>query len=275
MNRDEAKLILQSYRPGGRDAGDPYFAPALALAKQDAELAAWFAEQQALDARISGALQQLRVPSRLKAEILAAAETKESPVATWWRNLFSRQSPVSWALAAVILILLSVALFWKKPAGQSGFADYAAQMVNAAVNDPHHVDIEASNMKQAVAWLSAHRGEGNLTLPTTFDGNHDLMGCRVLDWHGQKVSMLCYSVQGTKHVDVFVAEANIFADAPPLDQPQFAMSGGMPTVSWTHDGKVYLAVSHGDNDILKNLLGPEKVSLIKWKLPTVHRPNFG
>ena len=101
MNRDEAKLILQSYRPGGRDAGDPYFAPALALAKQDAELAAWFAEQQAFDARISGALQQLRVPSRLKAEILAAAETKESPVATWWRNLFSRQSPVSWALAAV------------------------------------------------------------------------------------------------------------------------------------------------------------------------------
>ena len=25
----------------------------------------------------------------------------------------------------------------------------------------------------------------------------------------------------------------------------------MPTASWTHDGKVYLAVSHGDNDILK------------------------
>ena len=36
MNRDEAKLILQSYRPGGQDAGDPYFAAALALAKQDA-----------------------------------------------------------------------------------------------------------------------------------------------------------------------------------------------------------------------------------------------
>jgi hypothetical protein len=52
------------------------------------------------------------------------------------------------------------------------------------------------------------------------------------------------------------------------------MSDGMPTASWTHDGMVYLAVSHGDNDILKNLLGPEKVSLIMWKIPAVHRPNF-
>lgn len=263
MNREEAKLILQAYRPGGQDAGDPYFAGALALAKQDAELAAWFAEQQRFDSQISGGLQQVRVPSRLKAEILAPGKKEESAVAAWWQNLFSWQSPVAWAAAVVMVVVLSLALFRAKPEGAARFADYSAQMVNAAVNDRHHVDIEASGMKQALAWLAAHQGENNLNLPADLSGDKGLMGCRVLDWHGQKVSMLCYSVKGMEHVDVFVAEAAIFPDAPPTDNPQFAVSNGLPTASWTHAGKVYLAVSHGDDAILKDILSPEKFTLAK------------
>jgi len=44
------------------------------------------------------------------------------------------------------------------------------------------------------------------------------VGCRVLDWHGQKVSMLCYGLKGS-HVDLFVAGAKVFPDAPPEDKP--------------------------------------------------------
>jgi anti-sigma factor RsiW len=266
MNRDDAKLILQAYRPGGRDAGDPYFAEALALAQRDAELAAWFAEQQKFDAQISSGLQQVRVPSRLKAEILALGKKEESPGPAWWQNLFSWQSPVAWATAVVLVVVLSLALFRAKPAEANGFADYSAQMVNTAVNDKHHVDIEANSMKQAVAWLAGHQGENNLVLPTTLKGDDGLMGCRVLDWHGQKVSMLCYSIEGMRHVDVFVTGADIFPDAPPQDSPQFAVRDGLPTASWTHDGKVYLAISHGDDTILKSLLSPEKFTLRK-RLP--------
>ena len=51
MNRDEAMFILSAYRPGGADAHDAQFAEALDLAKQDAELAAWFAVQQDRDRR--------------------------------------------------------------------------------------------------------------------------------------------------------------------------------------------------------------------------------
>jgi hypothetical protein len=120
MNRDEAKLILQSYRPGGQDAADPHFAEALALAKTDPELAAWFAAEQKFDACVSGGLQQVRVPAELKKEILARQKksqppkepaTSESPVSVWWRNLFSRQSPVAWAFATVILIIAASAIF--------------------------------------------------------------------------------------------------------------------------------------------------------------------
>jgi anti-sigma factor RsiW len=133
------------------------------------------------------------------------------------------------------------------------------------VTDQHHVDIGANDMKQAMAWFSAHQGESNLNLPTDLNGNKDLMGCRVLDWHGQKVSMLCYALKGTMHVDVFVTEAGFFPDAPPQDQPQFANRDGLPTASWTHGGKAYLAVSHGNAAILENILSPEKFTLAKWR----------
>lgn len=259
MNRDEAMLILQSCRPGGQDAADPQFAGALALAKEDAELAAWFAEQQKFDAQISREIKSLSAPPDLKAKILAQEnpqiqKTVELPAPDWWRNLFSIKSPTAWAMAAMILMTLSLAIFWIHSENRKHFADYSAQMVNAAVNDTNHVDIENSDMKRVVAWLAEHHGESRFTLPVALNGNSGLMGCRVLDWHGQKVSMLCYGLNGPGHVDLFVTEADVFPDAPPVDRPQFASSGGMPTVSWSHDGKVYLMVGHGNAVDLEKVL---------------------
>ena len=65
MNTQEAKFILQAYRPGGEDAGDPQFAEALAQAKLDPELAKWFAEQLAFDAAASRALKEVKAPAAL------------------------------------------------------------------------------------------------------------------------------------------------------------------------------------------------------------------
>jgi hypothetical protein len=94
-------------------------------------------------------------------------------------------------------------------------------------------------------------------LPVALNGDSGLMGCRVLDWHGQKVSMLCYGLSGSGHVDLFVAKANVFFDAPPEDKPQFVSSGGMPTASWSHDGEAYLTAGHGDKADLEKILQPK------------------
>jgi anti-sigma factor RsiW len=265
MNREEARLILQSYRPAGQDAADPQFAEALALAKQDAELAAWFAEQQKFDAQISREIKSLPAPSDLKAKILARGNSQrqkivELPAPAWWRDLFSFNSPVSWAMAAAMLILFSVAIFWRQAEkSTTRFADYSVQMVSAAVNDTNHVDVADSDMKQVVAWLGEHHGESQFVLPVALNGSSGLMGCRVLNWHGQKVSMLCYGLKDSGHVDLFVAEADYFSDAPPPDEPQFASRGGMPTASWSHDGKVYLMVGHNASADLEKILQPKEV----------------
>jgi hypothetical protein len=270
MNREEARLILQSYRPGSQDAADPQFAAALTLAKADSELAAWFAEQQKFDAQISREIKSLAAPLDLKAKILAQENPQpqklvELPALVWWRNLFSFNSPVSWAMAMAVLILLGIAIFWNQSNGSARFADYSAQMVSAAVNDANHVDMENKDMKQVVAWLGEHHGENKFVLPVALNGDNGLTGCRVLDWHGQKVSMLCYGLSGSGHVDLFVAEAKVFSDAPPEDKPQFASDGGTPTASWSHGGKVYLMVGHGDATDLEKIFQPK--TAIKRQLP--------
>jgi anti-sigma factor RsiW len=269
MNREEARSLLQVYRPGDQDTDDPRFPEALALAKHDPELAAWFAERQKFDALVSGGLRQVRVPSRLKAEILASGRKEKNvgpAILIWWQNLISFRSPVLWAMAAAVVIFLSLAVFWKPPEGGARFADYSAQMVDAAVNDAHHVDVENQDMKQVVVWLAEHHGENKFVLPAALNGENGLTGCRVLDWHGQKISMLCYGLSGLGHVDLFVAEANFFSDAPPEDKPQFVSNGGMPTASWSHDGMVYLMVGHSAGADLRKLLQPETTASAETRL---------
>jgi hypothetical protein len=274
MNRDEAKLILQACRPDGRDAADPYFAEALALAKSDAELSAWFAQQQKFDSLICGGLNQMRPPASLKAEILALEkkaeisakpQSKKSevsdhlPVSVWWWNLFTWQANIAWATALVLL--LSLFVFWNKTPAAT-FQDFSTQMVSTALHDPHHADAAANDLKSALVWLGEHRGENDLVPPAALNGSGQL-GCRVLAWHGGTVSMLCYHTPEAGHMDLFVADAKMFADAPPVDQPRFASNDQMPTASWSHDGKAYLLVGHDAATDLKKLLSQSAVAEIK------------
>ena len=84
MNNEEAKLILQAYRPGGQDANDPRFREALEQAQRDPELARWFANEQALDSRISAKVQAaIKPPAHLKSQLLAQRKIVR-PVA-WWK----------------------------------------------------------------------------------------------------------------------------------------------------------------------------------------------
>ena len=66
MNNNEAKFILSAYRPGGRDAGDPGMATALAQAKSDPVLGAWFARERAHDAAVAWKLRAVVPPVGLR-----------------------------------------------------------------------------------------------------------------------------------------------------------------------------------------------------------------
>ena len=80
-------------------------------------------------------------------------------------------------------------------------------------------------------WPS-HKIETNYVVPAGLRGVTG-MGCRVLSWDGNKVSMICYLAQGTNHVDLFIAEKKRFQGAVPGDKPQFVTIGTNATASWS------------------------------------------
>src|ERR1039458_1792759 len=85
MNNNEAKFLLCAYRPGGRDADDPAFAGALAQARQDPALGAWFAREQAFDTMMASQLGSIAPPPGLREAILTGASvSRASPVARRW-----------------------------------------------------------------------------------------------------------------------------------------------------------------------------------------------
>ncbi len=78
MDKQHAKLILQSFRPDGADAGNPDFAEALQMCAEDRELSMWLAQERANDAVFAEALMTVDIPDGLRDEILSVMNNEVS-----------------------------------------------------------------------------------------------------------------------------------------------------------------------------------------------------
>jgi hypothetical protein len=247
MNNEEAKLILQAYRPGGQDANDPRFREALAQAQHDPELAGWFANETALDTRISTRLQSaITPPAHLKSQLLAQRKIIR-PVA-WW------QQP-AWltATAAAVVLVAVLAVFSFKPVHAPQFAAFEQTMVRNSLQQTDHVKFASQDLAQIRDWLMARNVATNFDLPAALR-DAPVHGCRVIDWHGQKVALLCFMPHGAGHVDLFVIDTTQFPDFTPSATAQFARNDGVTIVSWSRQGKTYLIASKTGEEQLRKIL---------------------
>jgi hypothetical protein len=255
MTTEEAKFILQAYRPGGQDATDPQFAEALAQAKNDPELARWFAGQITFDAASIRALGEVRAPRNLKESILAGHRVI-APSRGWLNR------PRLWAIAASVAILITAAGLWlNHDNNRPRFARFRDEMAAASKNEVRHVDKETQDPKQIQAWLAGHGADVDVVLPAGLQGI-PAMGCKVLDWNGRKVSMFCYQLEnGAHHLDLFTARKADFTDAPPEGKLQLAGGGSLMMAGWTRGDTTYLLVGNGDETFFKKYSGILDVAL--------------
>jgi hypothetical protein len=159
MNRDEAKYILRSYDLNGRDAGDPQFQETLEMLKRDPELGDWFAQEQALDKKLSEKFRVFPVPPDLKGRLLAAR--KIVPHRNWWRR------PSLLSAAAAILALLGVlAMLLSRTSGKRQFAEYRSYIVETAAK-LDHLDIQTSDLAQIREWLGLTERRKILPFPAS------------------------------------------------------------------------------------------------------------
>jgi len=245
MNNKEAKFLLRAYRLSGQDARDPRFQEALEQLKHDPELARWFAEERAIDSRV-GAKPKAAVkpPADLKAMLLAQRRIVRP--APWWRQ----PAWFATAAAACLALLVSAGAWWLKPRGPTQFVQYREAMVGTKIE---RLDLMSHDVAEVRRWLAQTNAHGDFVVPAGLTGKSSL-GCRLLEWKGEKVSLICFELGNRQIAHLLVIDRKAF-DKAPADSPQFAQLGDVGTVSWTRGDRTYLVVSQGATEQdLKRLL---------------------
>jgi hypothetical protein len=245
MNREEAQFILRAYRANGEDAKDPQFEGALALVRSDPELARWFAREQTLDAAISARIHSVSPPPDLRTQLLLARKViRPRP---WWRK------PAWIAAAALVALLISAAsALLLRRSGETEFASFRGTMIEASLDMRKHIDVMGLDANELKQWLIENRGHPGFVLPAGLAGK-GIMGCKVLDWHGHRVTLLCLKFGG-KHVDVFVINESDLPRVSLGAAPVFASERGMTTATWRREGKIYFLAGNIPESDLKQLL---------------------
>ena len=229
MNREEAKSILGTYRPGGADAADPQLAEALRLVERDAELKSWFQEQRSFDTAVAGSLKELAVPADLKASILAGRTVVRVPL---WRDSRMR-------VAAAAVVALMVALGGAKYVGaRAPFAEFREKLIAEAWAGDRHVDFESSEWKDVSRWLAAQNVSTNFNLPPAL-ADMRVHGASVVELGGHRISCVCLA-DGPKHLHLFVVTGTEFSDRPPDGTLDFEKCGGWKTASWQQGDKIFV-----------------------------------
>lgn len=247
MNNEAAKLILHAYRSGGQDANDPRFREALAQAQLDPELARWFANEQALDARISTKLKKSIVaPANLQTQLLAQHKIVRPTV--WWQRSGPR-----YALAACLAFLFTVAALWfsfyreeELLARGGGFAGYRDALADFTGHKLRRLEFKSSDVAAVRAWLAQNDSHADLILPAGLEGRPSL-GCRVLDWQDRKITLVCFQLNHRQVAHLLVVDRSLFPDAPG-ESPAFQQVADVATTSWSRGDKTYVVVCKGGNE---------------------------
>jgi hypothetical protein len=246
MNNQEAKLILQAYRLGGQDAANPQFQEALEQLKRDPQLAEWFAQGRAIETRVQAKVRDaLKPPAHLKADLLAQGRiVRPRP---WW------QRP-NWLAAAASVAVLGIAgAVWSWRPREPEFAAFRQAMVQNALQAKEHVSFETHSLADINRWLKNRYVDTNFDLPVALRDN-PTEGCRVIDWNGHKVTLICYVFNGRDHLDLFVLDNVPFRGFTPSQTPQFGPANGLMTATWTQGGKTYLLASSSGEAVLRKYL---------------------
>jgi hypothetical protein len=229
MNSQQAKTILEVWRPGGQDAGRPEFTEALRQVERDPDLARWFAEQQSFDSAMRGAVQGIPVPPALKASLVATRRLVQVPL---WQQPRARL-----ALAASVLLLgLLAALLITRSA--PSFADCRRELVHEAWDGSPHVELASSDLGEIRRWLKQHHVSADFMVPTELK-SLPIAGARIVEWRGRTAAMVCFA-GGLRHMHLFVLDRIGFPDAPQQEAPDFDGRGIWKTASWSQDGKTYV-----------------------------------
>jgi hypothetical protein len=241
MDNEQAKLILQAYRPGGEDAGDPFFAEALEQARRDPELGRCLAEQRAFDDAMRAALLADSPPPGLRDAIRLARRVAVFPQKAR-RPVWQRPGLLALA-AAFVAILAVIALLTPRAAreatGSMTVASFTKQVLDLKESGGITLGKMSSDPTEIRAWLAERGAPSNFELPPGLR-NVPGLGCQSYTLGGTKVSLVCFMLGKDEVVHVFVVDEAALEDAAPDSWPILHAENGQAWATWTSGGKSYV-----------------------------------
>jgi hypothetical protein len=243
MNSAQAKDVLRLYRPGTDDERDAEAAAALALAGSDPELKSWFSGQQGFNAGVREQLHRIEPPASLREQILAGH--RRTLVRVWWRR------PELLAIAAAIVVVISLASF-RMSHGQDTIASYRTRMAKFALRE-YSMNLVTNNLGEIRAYLKQHGAPADYVL-TPPVAKLPGVGCALLKWQNQPVSLVCFRLGKQDLLWLFVIDRQSLPDAPSTEWPVFQQVGKLATATWTGQGKTYLLGVIGDQKDIQEYL---------------------
>jgi hypothetical protein len=242
MKNEEARFILQAFRPGGADRSDPFFAEALAQADRDPQLGAWFAREQAFDAAIAANLRDISPPAELRDNIMAGGRAGMWHRSTW-------RLPV-WLGAAAAVAALFFTVVRLRPAAPVD----ARQLTSFALIDASHEELH-KGMVAGLAGVEDTLADPKTHLAPGLNVNEDDLrarGCRTVQVAGRDVFEICFKRGDEFHL--YIARTGEFKTQLGPGKPAFQSQGGMSSVTWTAGNHVYVLVSDRSMEELTRLL---------------------
>jgi hypothetical protein len=253
MKKDEAKFLLRAYRAQGADAQDPAFAEALAAARNDPELAAWLAAEEAFDATLARKLQEITPPVGLEEAIIAGIRAGEK--ATPVRRIAPLWFGLSMAAGIALVLVATFQLSRTRSPAANGLAAMAIHDL-ATAHDQHEGN--PPRLASILAQLTTTR----LPLPAHLEIDLDELAldrCRTVNFGDWQAYEICFQRQGV-WFHLYAGRADTFPGRlPEADEAatHTVSTGPFSAVAWRNGDVAYALVS-------RSALLPRVVSM--WTL---------
>lgn len=264
MEREEAKHLLELSRPGiDEERLDPALAEAFAMLETDAELKAWFDEQQELDTRISDHINDTKAPFELKNMILAgmhlhkanstnteSEEAVPSPTTAptqsraWWLNPWT-------GIAALFVIMMVVMALPSNQASATQVADadlppviqYISKEIDAL--KAWQFDKRAQDPTELQTFLASANAPTPSSIPQGLDTMPSI-GCITFDYgDGAQLSMICFKDDQVYHL--ITADKATYPDEIP-NEPILYQCEDKAYKLWADEDQVKILTIHGSKE---------------------------
>ena len=246
MNNEEAKFILQGYRPNGRDTTDATFCAALDQARLDAGLGQWFAVARAFDAAISAKFAEVQPPTGLREAILAGGRLTAPPAAVprWWQS----RGLLAAAAGVAVLLALSVGFWPKTAAAREALQDFAvADAKHSGTHGGEGADTDALQ-----AMLSNPQVRLGRDLPVNFAALRKA-GCRTVTFREREVLEVCFNRDGV-WFHCYIAQRADFTALAASAAPVLSERGGASLAAWGDAAHYFVVVSKAGRAPLEKIL---------------------